>query len=379
MDYHKIDELIRRYQEGRCTAQEEKLLQEIFFEERYHSGDKNTDEFYKRAVWKKLQALSAPKPKVRPWRYVAAAAVLLMTFGMLWLWDSNSSVQEGEFAQQETIVQDILPGGNAATLTLPGGQQVVLDESKDGIVVSDEGVRYNDRSDLPIEMTKLNEEQALAEISTPRGGQYHIVLADGTRVWLNSATKLRYPTRFTEEQRIVYLEGEAYFEVNEQVIGNGSSQRKSPFIVRLANQEVKVTGTKFNINSYYSNIKTTLVSGRVSVHNDAGQTVSLLPNQQANGIYPALHKKDVAVDQELAWRNGKFSFDNKPFRQIMDELARWYNLDIVYEGGTVPQIELMGDAFRDQNLKLVLRVLDAADVDYSLNHAQRQLTIKSKK
>src|SRR5690606_9773733 len=180
---------------------------------------------------------------------------------------------------------------------------------------------------------------ASLRLSTPKGGMYQVVLSDGTKVWLNAASTLTYPSEFSEEKREAALSGEGYFEV--------SGMNNRPWVVRRSRQEITVLGTSFNINAYRDEPETvtTLVSGSVrvssSVSSEAGSPAGQLlrPSEQAtltaNG---QLLKQRVNVSDALAWKQGRFSFENKSFRQVMDELARWYDVEIVYETG-IPDVE----------------------------------------
>jgi len=217
------------------------------------------------------------------------------------------------------------------------------------------------------------------QISTPRGGQYQVTLPDGINVWMNADSKLKYPNQFAEDKRVVYLEGEAYFEVNEQLLKNTSHNlslpQKKPFIVTTNGQDVKVLGTKFNINTHDDKFtKTTLASGHVQVITNRNNVIDLFPNQQAINKNGNLNKIKVDVSQVLAWRYGKFSFDNKPFDVIMNELARWYDIEVIYNN-EIPKIELIGDAYRDQNISLILRILDISKVNYKMDNNKRKLLI----
>ena len=196
-----------------------------------------------------------------------------------------------------------------------------------------------------------------------------MTLLDGSKVWLNANSTLIYPTRFSDETRNVRLTGEAYFDV---------AKSKVPFRVTSTGQTVEVLGTEFNLSAYPDEpeTKTTLVEGKVRLRvSSTGASSLLVPGDQGLLINELIETKRVDTDQYTAWKDGRFTFDGKPFDQIMRELGRWYDLEIQYEG-PVPQAELFGDAFRNENLSFVLKLLDNGGFNYTLDG--RTLVIKTK-
>lgn len=307
-------------------------------------------------------------PKLR-W-IVAAAAVFVITLGTWMVIDKKTAVQENS-----TVSTSIEPGGNKATLTLPDGRTITLSNSQSGIVTGEEITYVNG---TPVENTDMRRTDEIQQLTlhTPRGGMYTIILQDGTQVWLNAASTIKYPSRFTSADRIIELEGEAYFQVKQAYQKNGE---KIPFKVISNQQVVEVLGTEFNMNVYpdQASSKTTLVEGRVAI-DDSKHHFVLAPNEQAVTTKGKTKVSQVAAGNYTAWRDGKFSFDGKTFEETMNEIGRWYDLDIVYQNG-VPTEDLVGDAFRNQKISLVLRLLDVAEIDYNLDVASRKLTIKGKK
>lgn len=335
------------------------------------------------------------------YRKVAVAAVLLMMFmGTWYLYQVNTN----DSVPVLTAINNIQPGGNKATLTLADGSTVNLSNLQEGIIIGSEDIKYTDGSALFVIQSdsegSLSSNQAnsqMLSLSTPKGGQYQITLPDGTKVWLNAASTLKYPARFTGNERRVELSGEAFFEVAKQLSENSDQQSarngqnmdlkanssnlkaKKPFIVTSAGQEVTVLGTHFNINSYPGDqrTKTTLIEGKVRVR-DKHNFFNLMPGEQATTIGTETRINSVDVTKYTAWRYGKFSFDGKSFEEVMNEIGRWYDLEISYEN-EIPDDEIVGDAFRNQNFGLVLRLLDAIEIDYKLDVTSRKLIIKGKK
>lgn len=376
-----IELLVFKFNNGSISAEELEVLTEWYkSHDDQHviitSGKGESSEEVKSRI---LGSLLAKVVKNRPqpvklyskfgWA-VAAAAVLVIALGTWMVMKDNTTVQNAE-----VIKTSIEPGGNKATLTLPDGRTIALSNSQTGIITGEEITYVNGAA---VENTDLGKSSDIQELTlnTPRGGTYTITLQDGTEVWLNAASTIKYPSRFNSEERIVELEGEAYFHVKSAYQKNG---KKTPFKVISKHQEVEVLGTQFNMNAYpeQASSKTTLVEGKVAL-SDKNNRFILAPNEQAVTTAGTTEVKEVKAANYTAWRDGKFSFDDKSFEETMNEIGRWYNLNIVYENG-VPKEELVGDAYRNQKISLVLRLLDVAEIDYKLDVAERRLTIKGKK
>jgi len=301
----------------------------------------------------------------------AAAAVLLIA---LLTWKIAGDQQNPQTALRYKT--GIEPGGYKATLRLANGKTIPLNSSQSGIITGEQ-ITYANGS--PVHNADVKEGQGAESrlsLQTPRGGTYKVVLPDGTEVWLNAASTITYPSHFSSGARIVELVGEAYFHVKTLY---GVNKEKIPFKVLAGQQEVEVLGTHFNVSSYpdQRSVKTTLEEGKVAIE-DKKNHIILSPGQQAITSGGNTLVKRVNVANYTAWREGKFSFDDKTFEETMDEIARWYDLQIVYEK-RIPDEELVGDAFRNQNIHLVLRLLDAAEISYQLDVPNHRLTIKGKK
>jgi transmembrane sensor len=230
---------------------------------------------------------------------------------------------------EHSFKNDVAPGSDKATLTLADGSTIVLDEAKNG-TLTQQGNSKVIKLDGKIfyDLTNKNSKEVVYNtISTPKGGQYQLELPDGSLVWLNATSSIRFPTSLVEKERRVEITGEAYFEVTKN--------RDKPFIVTINNSEVQVLGTHFNINAYNDEdaVKTTLLEGSVKFINGANANI-LKPGQQSqltkNGIVKVV--SDVDVDKVVAWKNGLFDFDNAGIETIMRQLSRWYNVDIEYNG-----------------------------------------------
>lgn len=247
-----------------------------------------------------------------------SAAILIMVgiFSYFFFMQSNEIKKNITLAD----VKDIIPGTDRAILTLSGGSTYALISDKNGIQTDSTGIKYT-KGD------KITDIQTIQKvtISTPRGGQYRVVLPDGTKVFLNSASAITYPTKFTAPYRNVELQGEAYFEV--------AHDAKNPFIVKSAQQSIKVLGTKFNLYSFAGEpITTTLLDGKVEINTSArsGLPLKLSPGQQSilNGYH--LTVRDVEASDYIGWTQDVFIFNDTKLTDILLQISRWYDVDVVY-------------------------------------------------
>jgi hypothetical protein len=311
---------------------------------------------------------------------MAAAAVLFLagTFGLL---EYN---KKDKVLTTKNIVPkgDALPGDNRAMLTLASGEKIMLENVKSGKLAEQGGseviktkqgeIIYQQEKKSVFNGTLGN--VAYNSISTPKAGQYQIKLPDGTRVWLNAASSIRFPTVFDDRERIVKIKGEVYFEIAKKI----SKKNPVPFKVIAGSQIIEVLGTKFNVNSYADegNIKTTLFEGsiKLQVSGNLDKDILLTPGQQAKynpgqkkqtlGTLP-FHVTQVDTRSVLAWKNGYFRFDNIGLPELMRQLSRWYDMEVVYEG-PVKEYEFVGQIERGTNLSKVLKILELGDVRFRI-------------
>lgn len=277
--------------------------------------------------------LSSKSVNHKFWK-IASAAVVLITVAVSLSFYLNSN---NRFSKDVLSEHHIPPGGNKAVLTLSNGEQIALTNIDNGKIADQGIVSITKTADGQLTYSMANTKANLSKgkdladqynkIETPLGGQYQLRLPDGTKVWLNAASSLRFPAYFAPgEKRTVVLTGEAYFEV--------AHHKKQPFIVKTDRQEVTVLGTHFNINTYLNEpfVKTTLIEGRVSV--TANSHTSLLqPGQESLLDAGNKMRVDLAdLESVLAWKNGKFIYNNEDLYSIMRKVERWYNVQIVYKG-----------------------------------------------
>jgi ferric-dicitrate binding protein FerR (iron transport regulator) len=257
---------------------------------------------------------------------------------------------------------DPLPGGSKATLTLANGATVVLDSAGNDAIPSQGATRViKVNGQLKYEAGQAETAAVVYNtLTTPRGGQYKIQLPDGTLVWLNAASSLRFPTAFTGGERIVALDGEGYFEV--------AHQAAMPFKVQLGSGVVEVLGTRFNVMAYQNEtkVRTTLLQGAVKVtHND--HMARLVPGQQASWMAGGsnITVGPADADEAVSWKEGYFQFNRAPLTDVMRQLQRWYSVEVRYEGSSGKR-EFWGKIPRNVRLSEALRILELSSIQYSM-------------
>lgn len=291
---------------------------------------------------------------------IAAACTLLLLSTGAYLWFNYKKQFRPVAQKQPAVQQDIAPGGDRATLTLSDGTTIDLNNAAEGVLANqgNASVIKNGNGELQYQPVGKQPSTALYNsISTPRGGQYKLVLPDGTKVWLNASTAVRYPAVFNTTERRVSMDGEAYFEV--------AHKKDQPFIVEANGMQVQVTGTHFNVNAYADEaaVRTTLLEGSVNVKKGM-QQATLQPGQQVEVGAEGLGKaKTIDVEEVVAWKNGLFSFNGDDLAGIMRQLARWYNIEVRYEGA-VPKRLFAGQVFRNMKLSETLKVLELSGIRF---------------
>lgn len=392
----KLADLYQKYINNTCTKEE----QEEFLLMVSESSEDGAIERLMDDTWDKLNTeqllfpaansvlnnilLNEQVPVVKKiswFRDIAATAAILaiISTGIYFYQNTKSN----PVLQSETTA--ILPGKNKATLTLANGTVINLDHASNGQLAQQTGIKITKTTDgqLVYEITEQNKkeitsaETAYNTITTPRGGQYQVNLPDGTKVWLNAASSLKYPLTFGKNQRTVELRGEAYFEV-ATVLKNEKGSKKKPFTVKTDKQEVEVLGTHFNINSYVDEnlTKTTLLEGIVRVKTTTFSPSSsvLKPGQQAVLNNNILTLQTVDTEEAIAWKNGFFQFNESDLGSIMKQLSRWYDVDIVFEGRS-PNDLFHFKAPKDQNLTEIIKIFEINGINLKIEG--RKLIVKS--
>jgi len=356
--------LLKKYQAGTATQQEKAIVESWYL--RYHQPDESdlTPEqlMDEQALgWSMLNEHIQKTDARRIWLRIAAAAIVLLCIGtILYVHEGN----EKKNMKAPIAHADILPGGNKATLTLSSGEKISLTDARIGETWRREGLKIKKTMDGQLVYSiagDSGENTGYHTIETPIGGEYQLNLSDGSKVWLNAASSLRFPTRFQGSARIVELIGEAYFEVT----GKGRANQQMPFIVRTPHQEIKVLGTDFNISAYPDDpmIKTTLIAGAVRVSSLVGgqttRSVQLKPGQKAVSKKQDAEINVVPADsyEDMAWKKGYFIFNNENIQVIMKKLARWYDMDVVYEGD-VSDVAFQGNYSKEGSLSNLLNTIE---------------------
>ncbi|MGN6265345.1 MAG: FecR family protein [Ginsengibacter sp.] len=286
-------------------------------------------------------------------RYAAAVIILCMlSVSAYFLFNPRQEDQISKTASIHKEKNDVSPGRNTAMLTLANGTTINLDSAANGALTTQGNAKILNLNGLLSYNTVGNKSSEVVynTISTPRGGQYQLMLADGSKVWLNAASSLRFPASFVGKERKVELMGEAYFEV--------AKNATMPFKVKVHGMEVEVLGTHFNINSYdnESMVRTTLLEGSIKINKDDKSSL-LKPGQQAQMNEAGEIKiiNNVDVEEAIAWKEGKFQFDKADIHAIMRQLARWYDVEVEYKGNVSSHFG--GTISRDVNLSQVLNML----------------------
>lgn len=318
---------------------------------------------------------AAPTGRLRSLKRIswAAAAVVVLSAGAYFFLTINKETPT-TVAPAEMAQKPILPGTNGAVLTLADGSQVSLDSARNGVIASQQGANaVLNNGQLSYAGGNANAELVYNTLSTPKGRQFHMTLADGSKIWLNAGSSVKFPAVFHGSERKVFITGEAYFEV--------SRNHASPFIVIVNNRaDIKVLGTSFNVNAYENEdqLNTTLVDGsiQVSVANATNTpkpaTVVLKPGQQArignSGNAPSTGisvSNDVDLDKVTAWKNGYFNFGKASLREVMRQLERWYDIEVVYEKD-VPNPQFYGKMTRNLTLQDLFQILESTGVNFRI-------------
>lgn len=377
---HRLDFLIELFHQKKLTeAEHNELVDLLALPEHEHQASLFLD-----AVWEKtpestffsleksamLQKtiMDQIEPRTKKlWsnkmllRMITAAAIVTLVFSFIFINQYKTNNGERKIAVNKNntpFVADIGPGGNKATLKLANNRVIVLDQVKNGVLV-DIGnmlVKKNQNGQLVFEAKSTTENNTAATgeniLTTPAGGQYEVLLADGSKVWLNASSSLKFPTVFSGKERNVELTGEGYFEI--------SKSKDQPFIVNAKAMKIEVLGTHFNINAYpdEQSSATTLIEGSIRF-SYLTNTVLLKPNEQAKVKNQSFKiNKNIDVQEVLAWKEGYFIFDNEEIHSVMRKLARWYNVRVEYEDPSVNE-EFVGTISKYKNISEILKLLQA--------------------
>ena len=351
----------------------------------------NKDEAWERIVLETgFRKNSHTSAVYRSWLKYAAAAILLIISGVTLFKILNTRDNMENQIAVTSQKPDLLPGKNKAVLTLADGSEILLDEVSKGQIARQENILITKTDDgqlvYTLNKTKNPESGTAAiptfnNISTPRGGQYKVILPDGSKVWLNAASTLKYPTEFSDTGRKVELKGEAYFEIAKAEYIKDGRKHRIPFLVLSAGQSVEVLGTRFNVNSYANerNVTTTLVEGSVrvisatnktdNIREKAGHEIMLRPGEQSRlslagkDPVPVVSKADM--DEVIAWKNGEFQFKNADIQTIMRQISRWYDVEVEFQG-KIPDTKYRGKIPRNVPVSQLFEILQTSGVNFKI-------------
>ncbi|HTR29132.1 MAG TPA: FecR domain-containing protein [Puia sp.] len=420
--YEEMEELLGSVKDGVGEASLYSTLEAFWQEVRYQKPAPDVDSvaLYRAVILREGEISRRRRLRKRRlvrYRTVGLAALLALLFAtylVAVVSRKPGTPVKAVVKNQNRFKNDVKPGGNRAVLVLASGQSIVLDSAGTGMLAVQGGMKVIKLNNGQLQYraagaTHSDTPPVYNTITTPRGGQYELILQDGTRVWLNSETSLRFPTEFTGEERSVELSGEAYFEVAPKAV--------NPFKIFLLHQEstekkyrkeIDVLGTSFNVMAYDEEkvVRTTLLEGAIRVGDEVGNRV-LKPGQQAEwagtagggsdgtgsagtGSAPVANgagvaaagagpaglaaggirvKDDADVDAAVAWKNGFFSFDRSDIRTIMRQLSRWYDLKVIYnnDAGIGKQKQFWGGIQKNLPLSDVLKILEKSGIEFYID------------
>lgn len=354
-------ELLLKYHRGQATAEEKAVLENWLHNFNAKNEHGLSDEqllLAHQQNWATVKQHTIIKPSVPLWKKLAVAATILLCIGLSFYF--YPGIQPVPISQTVKI-NPIIPGGSKAFLTLSNGKKISLTDAINGKLAEQSGIQITKTAAgmLVYQVIDKPSQSGIPNyntIETPQGGEYQLILPDGSKVWLNSASSLTFPASFNGlAARKVELTGEAYFEITKNKI--------SPFIVKSAKQEVKVLGTHFNINAYVDEqiTTTTLLEGSVNVINlSKTQNIILKPGQRSTLNNNRISIDETDTEEAIAWKNGLFIFNDENIKSIMKKIARWYNVEITFKGN-MDHISFVGNYTRNKNLESLLENIELTE------------------
>jgi ferric-dicitrate binding protein FerR (iron transport regulator) len=378
MDIQQAKELLQRYQEGNCTPQENELI-EAWYKQLIKTGEWHWNEGEKDLMQQILEARimkqlngergnnkhlkSKPAVGLLPrFHWWAAASVIFLLGISSYFLVRNKRAEPMHIAKVK--FEDVkAPQISKALITLANGQKVYLDSLDKSGLAMHSGVKLVKLAGGEIAYQQTSGEAAgqieYNTLSNPRGSKViNMLLGDGSKVWLNAGSSLTYPVSFHLKERKVSVTGEAYFEVFHDA--------SRPFIVNNGSMNIRVLGTHFNVNAFQDNgdTKVTLLQGSVKINNGNASGI-LKPGEQASVKTEIKIQDDVDIDEVMAWKNGYFQFNNASLQNVLKEISRWYDVDVVYQGTNQPRA-FAGEIERDLSLSEVLKILERNKVNFRI-------------
>lgn len=379
MDKKQFLQILKKYRQGSATPEEARFVEayyNLFETMDVQTDDSDIKDEVLEKIWNTIQLEEGNNGvKMRklfsPTLKIAAAILAFLALGItMYSITLHRTIKRGTIhsVAGSNLQDSIYPAGNKAVLTLANGHQIMLDSVRSeslpvpgtrGIIKMTNGKLIYQQSSMLPDISKMELPVSKNTLTTPRGGEYQLVLPDGSQVWLNAASSITFPTAFTGSTRTVDISGEAYFEI--------AGQADKPFMVKTDGMLIEVLGTHFNVNAYKEEktIRTTLSEGVVKVshldNNGNRKYVKLKPGEQAslNKKMGDIKVNEVNLEAALAWKNGLFYFENTNIKAIMDEVTRWYNVDVVYETADVENKNFSGVVSRYSDVEALLNRLES--------------------
>ncbi|MBB5436924.1 ferric-dicitrate binding protein FerR (iron transport regulator) [Pedobacter sp. AK017] len=343
--------LLRKYNAGNCTEEEKTLIETWYLKFEVDDPVELSQEQINGILAMQVPVQIKPQKK-QLWKWVGAAAAILVVLSTgIYLKINNAKVSEQVVSKEQT---DVDPGVNKAILTLATGKKILLEDAKNGVLTSEDNATIRKTGAGQVEYLVADNQATTAillnTMTTPRGGQYHLILADGTKVWLNAASSITYPIRFAGKERKIEITGEAYLEV--------AHLADQPFHVVSRGQDVEVLGTHFNVNAYADEpvTKTTLLEGSVRITAE-GHTKILKPGEQAILSSTGLKMSSADIDETMAWHEGDFVFNSQTLEEIMRTVSRWYDVDVDYTHYKFNKQTFTGVVSRSRKLSAVINTI----------------------
>lgn len=367
MERQEIQDLIKKYNAGACSDYEKALVEDWYLQFEMPEAIALTDEQRAADLDYIKSQLPVGKSKIRSvnrWYRVAAAAVVILSLGIGIRYYTNHKTV-GQEQVIATLSHNLKPGGNKAILTLSNGKQIVLNDAVNGNLTSENNTAViksaNGEVVYKTASTARNSKVSYNTMSTPVGGTYKLTLADGTNVFLDAASSIKYPVAFVGNERRVEITGQAYFEV--------AHNKQKPFKVTTKGQTVEVLGTHFNVNAYNDEevTRTTLLEGSVKVSN-GGKVALLRPGQQSIIAVnkAAITVSDADLETAVAWKDGVFSFKRADLKTVMRQFARWYDVEVIYENG-IPNAAITGKVSRTANAAQILKIITSLGIKFKMD------------
>lgn len=373
MNIKQAKELLSKYQAGTTTGSENELV-ERWYNQLVETGEWKWSKGEKEMTQKLIEArlmkkINAGGPHRRPVFYHirfqrwAAATVILLFSAIGYFLINHHKSKPQQIAK--VVSNDVkAPQQNKAVIRLANGRMIYLDSVGNGALALQGNVQLMKLSNGQIAYThergEVSTKMEYNTLSNPRGSKViHVVLSDGSKVWLDVASSITYPVSFTGKERKVSITGEAYFEVAHDAM--------KPFYVNHRDMNIRVLGTHFNVNAFEdegTDIKVTLLKGKVEVNNQISKE-TLKPGQQAIVNNKIKIFNDVDLDEVMGWKNGYFEFNNSDLTNVLSQVSRWYNVDVVYKGYNKPR-QFMGEIQRDLNLSEILKILAKNGIQFQI-------------